>query len=950
MSNSVFSDFCQAWVARFPGSELPAAWEEDVRANLKKHKTKVAILREELEKEEMYVEYLDKLLVDIEEHRKQQLPITDSSLTSEVSSRKPSNPKKTVVVETSILNQENKRRSQELFVATSANKQKFLDDHFEDFTKNGQGAAERTGLHLDLGLAQKGATENDDNTFVTVISVSSPGGSNGEAQSQTPTIAEGSSNSNSDGPSLTYTKNKDKKVPPKPPPKRRSDSRDSLNSVSSPTTPTSPLLSSTEDFLPTNPREGLGINSLGSKDPLLQTKLTSSSDEALNEDLEEDDDDERGRPDGRDNEDSSVKKGANSQSSSGAPKVNKIKELMANWENKPPIGAKPVKMKERESSPGRMMSSGGTKRTDSDSSSRGRMGSPSGKSHDSSDSETSWSRRGSESSPGTRRRISGETRLDRLVRRPSGDKSSSNPGGRYSEGLPVPQLPKPMKKPRAKPRSFNSISSSSSAMPESSEDLAVHEEPLYDTVANDEPEDEYDNHLLYGTSSSAASSSANASAKNKTDTISSSGGGSSSADLGFDEPVSHQTSSSFLKSATSGLSLTGSGTLSSSDTDCLSSPSLNRGMSLEEETNYVNIQYFLHQHLGKTVSSGAMDVMTAQSQSDEELLDRVDHPATHESRPSRAPDSSEAERILMYKCILNSIVDSEAIYLEGLSVMLQYMKAMKVTLTTSQPVIPKEDFDIIFYKIPDLHELHFTFHDSLKKQVDRWNGSESVGHTFKMLASRTKIYAAFLNNYQNALEVLHKCTEAWPQFADLTRSIKLRTVKGQRQGQSLSLEDLLHKPVARVQKHCLCLQDLIKYTPESHPDFVTLNEALSHVQDFVNEYNNMHAGELFPHQERQQRHLVKNSFIVELSEGQRKLRHLFLFNDVLVCAKYKASSKRTEKFTFQLKWFIPLWSVSTSHTIIYNIVVYSIDCFEPCFPYTLVSNSLLVVVQTGSCP
>ena len=66
------------------------------------------------------------------------------------------------------------------------------------------------------------------------------------------------------------------------------------------------------------------------------------------------------------------------------------------------------------------------------------------------------------------------------------------------------------------------------------------------------------------------------------------------------------------------------------------------------------------------------------------------------------------------------------------------------------------------------------------------------------------------------------------------------------------------------------------------------------------------------------RHLVKNSFIVELAEGQRKLRHLFLFNDVLVCAKYKASGgghhptpgvavgRNQEKFTFQLKWYIPL--------------------------------------------
>lgn len=52
------------------------------------------------------------------------------------------------------------------------------------------------------------------------------------------------------------------------------------------------------------------------------------------------------------------------------------------------------------------------------------------------------------------------------------------------------------------------------------------------------------------------------------------------------------------------------------------------------------------------------------------------------------------------------------------------------------------------------------------------------------------------------------------------------------------------------------------------------------------------------------RRLVKNSFIVELADGHRKLRHLFLFNDVIACAKYKAS--RGDRFEFDLKWFISL--------------------------------------------
>lgn len=37
----------------------------------------------------------------------------------------------------------------------------------------------------------------------------------------------------------------------------------------------------------------------------------------------------------------------------------------------------------------------------------------------------------------------------------------------------------------------------------------------------------------------------------------------------------------------------------------------------------------------------------------------------------------------------------------------------------------------------------------------------------------------------------------------------------------------------------------------------------------------------------QSRQLLRDSFLVELVEGARKLRHVFLFTDVLLCAKLK---------------------------------------------------------------
>ena len=114
---------------------------------------------------------------------------------------------------------------------------------------------------------------------------------------------------------------------------------------------------------------------------------------------------------------------------------------MANWEGRPPVqprsklpmpttsltgvpvGASPPDQSELTSPNVR----GIPARKDSDSSSRGRMGSPSGKSHDSSDSEhNSWSRQPQllqqPQQPQVQERPSGEVRLDRLVRKPSGEK------------------------------------------------------------------------------------------------------------------------------------------------------------------------------------------------------------------------------------------------------------------------------------------------------------------------------------------------------------------------------------------------------------------------------------------------------------------------------------------------------------------------------------------------
>ena len=60
------------------------------------------------------------------------------------------------------------------------------------------------------------------------------------------------------------------------------------------------------------------------------------------------------------------------------------------------------------------------------------------------------------------------------------------------------------------------------------------------------------------------------------------------------------------------------------------------------------------------------------------------------------------------------------------------------------------------------------------------------------------------------------------------------------------LTELLHKPVARVQKNALVLHDLLKYTAVTSEDFKSLNSALKMTQSFLNDLNIAATEQMFP--------------------------------------------------------------------------------------------------------
>uniref|UniRef100_A0A8C1QLP3 BCR activator of RhoGEF and GTPase n=1 Tax=Cyprinus carpio TaxID=7962 RepID=A0A8C1QLP3_CYPCA len=192
----------------------------------------------------------------------------------------------------------------------------------------------------------------------------------------------------------------------------------------------------------------------------------------------------------------------------------------------------------------------------------------------------------------------------------------------------------------------------------------------------------------------------------------------------------------------------------------------------------------------------------------------------------------------MRKRVLSGILASEETYLSHLEALLLPMKPLKAAATTSQPVLTVQQIETIFFKVPELYEIHKEFYDSLLPRVQQWSHHQCVGDLFQKQASQLGVYRAFVDNYELAVETAEKCCQANTQFAEISESLKVRSTKECKDlTAKYSLETLLYKPVDRVTRSTLVLHDLLKHTPSSHPDYPLLQDALRISQNFLSSIN-----------------------------------------------------------------------------------------------------------------
>ncbi|KAJ8776774.1 hypothetical protein J1605_015363 [Eschrichtius robustus] len=191
----------------------------------------------------------------------------------------------------------------------------------------------------------------------------------------------------------------------------------------------------------------------------------------------------------------------------------------------------------------------------------------------------------------------------------------------------------------------------------------------------------------------------------------------------------------------------------------------------------------------------------------------------------------------MRKWVLSGILASEETYLSHLEALLLPMKPLKAAATTSQPVLTNQQIETIFFKVPELYEIHKEFYDSLLPRLQQWSHQQRVGDLFQKLcpehavkerqppalpdrpdaqlahrrpvlahtglwrsarASQLGVYRAFVDNYGVAMETAEKCCQANAQFAEISENLRARSnkdAKDQTTKNSLESEFSMPRPL-----------------------------------------------------------------------------------------------------------------------------------------------------------
>ncbi|RIA96501.1 hypothetical protein C1645_384598 [Glomus cerebriforme] len=330
-----------------------------------------------------------------------------------------------------------------------------------------------------------------------------------------------------------------------------------------------------------------------------------------------------------------------------------------------------------------------------------------------------------------------------------------------------------------------------------------------------------------------------------------------------------------------------------------------------------------------TINNGASSNASNESSQHATLRpSRLSSPANAQlaQRASRASMRMSLNNLMQKRFnIAFEILTTERHYVECLQLVQRlFLDPLTESLSSANPILTKKSINEIFANLSDLinvntellrrldERIAITIDDKpIEDSEDKfWNPEDGcLGDIFLDMAPFFKMYSIYVKNFNSALSVINVQLRDNPAFSAFLRDI-IKT--GQCKG--LTLQAYLIMPVQRIPRYKLLLEDLLKKTVVTHPDYLNLKKAyqvIENVATFVNETIRQH--EMFITMLDIQKSLtgfdevllvpgrtfIKRGIVKKICRRKHQKHEFFLFSDILI---YARPSLMDDTYTFHRKF------------------------------------------------
>lgn len=183
--------------------------------------------------------------------------------------------------------------------------------------------------------------------------------------------------------------------------------------------------------------------------------------------------------------------------------------------------------------------------------------------------------------------------------------------------------------------------------------------------------------------------------------------------------------------------------------------------------------------------------------------------------------------------VCKEFLETEENYVNDMKTLFNvYAKAFKDSSKSEKPLISASDASLIFSDVEVIIGFNDAFLKKLSEEMAQYDRFKTnIADIVLEMAPFFKTYTRYCNNYDRTLQLVNK-NKLNPEF----KQFLLALDKDERTNR-LGLQSYLIKPIQRIPRYRLLLQDLLKHTHKEHKGYKKIEDAIEKIKEVADHLN-----------------------------------------------------------------------------------------------------------------